>query len=130
MSDEVKAACKRLRAHQWTDVPDLLERLKLRLDGALASERELAKQNDAWNRRADGWTPVEDRLPEERGYFLCHWAGARLEFDAHAVLFYEGGDGGWHDAEGIYYNPTHWQPLPDPPAEVTPEGASRSERVK
>lgn len=30
------------------------------------------------------------------------------------------GVGLWEGADGDYYYPTHWQPLPAPPSEVTP----------
>ncbi len=40
-----------------------------------------------------------------RGFFVV------VRFDAEMW----GGDGGWSDGE-YHYRPTHWMPLPDPPA--------------
>ena len=91
----------------------------------------------AWNRRAEGWIPVGERLPEAgdnvAGYIVATRHG-RL------MLGYPGwtGDGELERVDGsrcddgdgcVYWNTdglrdeekeciTHWMPLPEPPAET------------
>lgn len=41
-----------------------------------ASTRECETEQEAvsaWNRRADGWIPVDERLPEKSGEYICFW---------------------------------------------------------
>lgn len=63
------------------------------------------------------WIPVTERLPEVPGGYIVHtrWA------EASTVITYYGkrknGEQLWCDADGNYYNVTHWMPLPEPPKE-------------
>ena len=67
------------------------------------------------------WISVEDRLPEEHKECTVYIGTVTFGcFDGHGFLStddfltgYENGD----DAEISYIQPTHWQPLPDPPKE-------------
>lgn len=65
----------------------------------------------AWNRRADGWIPVSERLPEEYTMVLV-WEGDYAFRAEHA-------EGKWYEAtnEPIseHVNITHWMPLPPAP---------------
>ena len=57
--------------------------------------------------KGDGWISVEDRLPEEKGYYLgCEdW-----NITAKAFVVY------FDKEENIFYQKcTHWRPLPNPP---------------
>lgn len=65
----------------------------------------------AWNRRADGWIPVSERMPEEYTMVLV-WEG---DYAFRA----ERAEGKWYEAtnEPIseHINITHWMPLPPAP---------------
>lgn len=81
----------------------------------------------AWNRRASGWTSVEERLPEAfapvliypvklRGAHRCRgvacWTGGVWQSLAPQSLAPgEDADLGWY-----YPTPTHWMPLPERPS--------------
>jgi Lar family restriction alleviation protein len=64
----------------------------------------------AWNRRAAGWVPVEERLPRESEIVLM--------FDGDQVLGGRHYHGHWYH-QGMNYPAftpaTHWTPLPEPP---------------
>jgi len=69
----------------------------------------------AWNQRAEPaprWIPVEERLPENPGWYWV-WINEERAKRAH----YSGGE----RSEWIYncreIQPTHWMPLPDAPKE-------------
>lgn len=74
----------------------------------------------AWNRRADGWVSVEERLliPTIRK------PGSERRFIVAAphvtVCYWEWDTGLWRFTNGkLAERVTHWQPLPDPPKEET-----------
>ena len=87
--------------------------------GPSASEEEAAEE---WNRREPAitpstWQPIataprdgtvvlgHDRVPGQLAYRICYWG------EAH-----------WYDYfSEIVIRPTHWQPLPAPPAAPTDE---------
>ena len=71
----------------------------------------------AWNTRSDGWIRVEDRLPEEIIEFVLvarNW-GVKTAMEANYVdgkfMTYRFG------TPSEFVDPTHWQPLPEPPKE-------------
>ena len=59
------------------------------------------------------WISVEDRLPEETGYYLifCH-AGEKM-FPKQKIDYFIENKQGWLHSSNI----THWMPLPAPPKE-------------
>ena len=65
------------------------------------------------------WIPVEEKLPEENGFYLCcyeakHRDGVAMD-EGLSILQYL--DQKWHLNE--MYIVTHWMPLPEPPREGT-----------
>ena len=70
----------------------------------------------AWNRRADGWIPVTERLPEEHEVTLVRGDTSPLVF----LCWYEKSEREWYDSYGNCIGSpdrhvTHWMPLPQPP---------------
>jgi len=63
----------------------------------------------AWNRRADGWISVKERLPEPYTHVLCHAFGN--------VFVAMRDKDGWMGLEYANEYITHWMPLPQPPEE-------------
>ena len=67
------------------------------------------------------WISVEDQMPEDEGWYLCHFSDGSIEtypIDDHygeAMEFV-----GVGTTEGMV-TVTHWQPLPDPPQLTTDE---------
>lgn len=77
-----------------------------------------------WNRR-DGWMPI-DTAPKDGSQFLATgWDNNVVESNRHYACawwleerkqFIEGSDDALDDAQTLSYL-THWQPLPNPPAQ-------------
>lgn len=67
---------------------------------------------NCWNRRADGWIPVTERLPEETMLVLC-----KSDKGVHEALC--SGQDGKFFYFGDRIHATHWMPLPQPPKEET-----------
>ena len=73
----------------------------------------------ALNARAggDGWLPIESAPKDGRGVFAFWGTNTRVDEQSYGVAVFVGGD--WCNADNtndIYGEPTHWQPLPTPPA--------------
>ena len=69
----------------------------------------------AWNRRADGWVSVEERLPEIGKRVLCLRKTGEQFVGVNEL---EGGE--WWQASRSPWatrDVTHWRPLPNPPSE-------------
>jgi len=62
------------------------------------------------------WIPVTERLPEERGRYLCFVQEQEdLGTSKYVWNCYFGGpEYGWAD-DTVKMNVTHWMPLPEPP---------------
>lgn len=73
--------------------------------------------------RASGWRPIET-APKDGTLLLCFWRSSHC-----AVAYYD--DGCWWDAgtDGLD-DPTHWQPLPSPPAEQIQAPAKAGEATQ
>jgi len=63
------------------------------------------------------WISVKERLPESDGMCVLVWTGAAWLLARYI------GEGIWHeDWAGVRpLSVTHWQPLPEPPAEEKEE---------
>jgi hypothetical protein len=78
------------------------------LAGLLASPEELKDEEEGGLE----WIPVSERLPEIGRRVLGFWLSHR-----GAVQSVRGAIGGWLDDDGRpTAPPTHWMPLPEPPA--------------
>lgn len=81
------------------DIDDQLELIYQMIDKAVK-----AAIADA----APRWIPVEERLPDDETKVIC--------YPEYYKVHYENGDW-WSGNYRIIYGVTHWQPLPEPPAD-------------
>lgn len=59
------------------------------------------------------WISVEERLPEENGYYLVYTKYGYIEVERYKTWDDDDLDGGyWWEFEGLV---THWMPLPEAP---------------
>ena len=85
-------------------------------------EMSAASRGSVANRQAilGGWIPATERLPEDEDTCLCYAMGQSRPFIGY---FSEGDwvslDSSDYDRSGDFtgQNPTHWMPLPEPPAD-------------
>lgn len=63
------------------------------------------------------WIPVAERLPENEGVVLVYGSRGGI-YTAEFRMFGEYHH--WHKLNSKYHNcaPTHWMPLPEPPADM------------
>lgn len=61
-----------------------------------------------------GWISVKERLPDEDMWILAYWGGNALAgcYSNPSIAKHKYN---WQDEKGIAADPTHWQPLPEPP---------------
>lgn len=74
----------------------------------------------AWNRRADGWIPVGERLPD-KSVLVQVWRETGIYTISPVLIAYRFRDD-WVTSDGLYdldsiYRITHWRPMPPPPAD-------------
>ena len=74
---------------------------------------------EKWEKEAERWIPVTERLPEKDGQFVLtfRYNGTGNEIDVH---FHRNDmPGVFQKLDGLVrtYNVTHWKPLPEPPKE-------------
>lgn len=64
-------------------------------------------------RKQSEWISVEERLPEEDGYYLVYTKYGYIEVERYKTWDDDDLDGGyWWEFEGLV---THWMPLPEAP---------------
>ena len=66
------------------------------------------------------WISVDDRLPEEEGWYLVYTTPNREHKSINKAMFCKGYAWGnfepyWRGAGGHWANVTHWMPMPNPP---------------
>lgn len=73
----------------------------------------------------DRWISVEERLPEENGYYLVKVCSPHIPVRAYEYKpdrEWDDNDKLWKGYDGSYvfdHFVTHWRPLPEPPKEET-----------
>lgn len=81
---------------------------RLRIKDGLAVQEDVIEDDDY------KWISVDDRLPYDDcqclGYFDDAMFGKRIE-----MFSFRKGSGEWATTHGWNREPTHWQPLPEPP---------------
>ena len=100
--------------------PEELETIKIAIDNGLEINDEairlLLSHIKELESQIPRWIPVEERMPEESGYYLCWDIGAIESAIPYAESYY-------FDKERRGFEPdadlciTHWQPLPKGPEE-------------
>lgn len=90
------------------DTRKRLEELKPYEDTGLTPEqiKKLKEEND--------WIPVEERLPEENGFYIATMDGKIVGQEEPFVGLAEFEDGKWIDDEDDYKCVIAWRPLPEP----------------
>ena len=108
----------------------LIEWLDVEID--LSSGNDLVHKADRWAFRhvkravergtfdTDRWISVEERLPDEPGYYLTYSLIGGIWVTEYGVSR-QNPDRHFRDNLGfpLYPAPTHWMPLPEPPRGLT-----------
>ncbi len=89
-------------------------------DNLTTEQLEIARRvKSQLSTNTDGWVSVEDRLPLKDDWVLVNYV-----LDGVGMASFNGEDL-WLDWDGdLYGTPTHWQPLPAPPAISQDKGES------
>lgn len=66
-------------------------------------------------RAENAWIPVTERLPKDRGYYLAVVRSYLGDAEWVQGLYYDGSQD-WYSSQNLRRSPTHWRPLPAPPA--------------
>ena len=100
--------------------PEELETIKIALDNGLEIKDEAIRMLITYIEELESqiplWIPVEERLPEESGYYLC-WDIIACEsaIPYVAVCCFRKERGSFDSCSDLCI--THWQPLPKGPEE-------------
>ena len=76
--------------------------------------QELRRENTESKARVPKWISVDDRLPEEDGYYLC-CIKSSLFPDRVYIDILECDKGSFEEGHIYTDTVTHWMPLPTPP---------------
>lgn len=86
-------------------------------DKTHCNERNYAEEIYNAGCRKQEWISVDERLPNESGYFLVYIPRESAGFRVNAYYYCENET--WEDGNGMasseYYGITHWMPLPEAP---------------
>jgi hypothetical protein len=114
--------CLHCGGEPYIDSDALGEHIRCIDCGAQTTGETVEEAAQKWNRRADGWVSVKERLPETaRKFYLC----AMKNGDVRIVWYehYANGNEWMRSPMATESNVTHWQPLPEPPE--VPDAARR-----
>lgn len=94
----------------------ILEEIDLKITGSMGKRREGLLEADKIIRKHlnDGWIPVEERLPEEDGFYLCTMDGEIVGQEEPFTGLAEFENGLWVDDDIDYRCIIAWRPLPEP----------------
>jgi hypothetical protein len=92
-------------AFNWSDTPEKYDIWQEVNNGNYAPFREFHAKKQPKN---NGWISVEDRLPENENIVIV--------FNKNEVTLSCYHTENWYTYDNDIINPTHWQPLPSPPA--------------
>ena len=76
--------------------------------------QDLRRENAKLRARVPEWISVDDRLPEEDGYYLC-CIKSSLFPDRVYIDILECDKGSFEEGHIYTDTVTHWMPLPEPP---------------
>ena len=76
--------------------------------------QDLRRENAELRARVPKWISVDDRLPEEDGYYLC-CIKSSLFPDRIYIDILECDKGSFEEGHIYTDTVTHWMPLPEPP---------------
>lgn len=85
----------------------------------------IAELNAAWAR--EEWQPIEKAPEHEDIYIFCengNFIAHKRDWEAVSGWFVRGWDEPYEGYEQAFIKPTHWRPLPEPPALNQQEGGS------
>lgn len=91
------------------------EEIDVKIAGSMGRKREGLLEADEIIRKhmSDGWIPVEERLPEESGYYLVQLSKKlpNEDYSDRVVVLY-----GREDKDFMTYSSliVAWQPIPEP----------------
>lgn len=110
------------RLTQWIDEERAIQRVDLRNCGHEKCTTQLARYEDTGltpeqivEQTNAGWIPVEERLPEEDGTYLCTLDGELCGIEEPFTGMCGIEDGIWDEPDCVLA----WRPLPDPYRPVT-----------
>ena len=76
--------------------------------------QDLRRENAELRARVPKWISVDDKLPEEDGYYLC-CIKSSLFTDRVYIDILECDKGSFEEGHIYTDTVTHWMPLPEPP---------------
>lgn len=84
---------------------------------ALKSQQDAAIESKPAEQSANMWISVDERLPEPGAAVLIAFADGGVDLSFRYVMKNTGAHVCWEGVEFEHHaSPTHWQPLPAPPA--------------
>ena len=98
------------------ELEKILEEIDIKIAGSMGKKREglLEAREIIRNHMNDGWIPVEERLPEEDGFYIATIDGEIAGQEESFVGLAEFEDDFWVDDDIDYKCIIAWRPLPEP----------------
>lgn len=95
------------------------------VQGQLSGATQCGEVVAALPAATQGWVSVKERLPEPGSTVLGLWRNMEAQQESAYAVVHCATKHHWHnpdDDEDDFCAPTHWQPLPQPPAATEGEG--------